>query len=141
MGESIPPVLALLVVLILIVLALRMWWGRCSPALPDSGVTRRAHEIGMNIEMLQQCPADEAFRTVVVTPLEGLWAQYKALSIEYPEAAAYHLYNALSALESDLVPLSSALVGECADWKEKARCALRELPRNVRLLGVALHVE
>lgn len=142
---AISPILALLVVLFLIVLALRLWPSSCRggspPPFPDDGVAHQTRQIGDNIDALRRCPADQKFRAVVVDPLDGLWGQYKALSAQYPDAAAYHLYDALSALESDIVPLSGMICGGSADWREHARRSLLALPRNVRLLGVALQVE
>lgn len=142
---AISPILGLLVVLFLIVLALRLWPSRCrggsSPSFSDDDVTHQTRQIGDNIDALRRCPADQKFRVLVVDPLDGLWGQYKALSLKHPDAAAYHLYEALSALESDIVPLPGLICGGSADWREHAQRALLALPRNVRLLGVALHVE
>jgi hypothetical protein len=110
----------------------------------DSAIRSAAREVGRNIRAVCDCTEDrdkEDPLAITTRALNDLWAQYGVVCQSDPREAAYGLHHALSSIEPhSLIPIVEvAYAAEPAKVK-RATCALRDLPRSVRLLGVHLEL-
>lgn len=148
MGQS-EVVVAVLIALLLVAVYFCGKHFLCPSSPPPSSakVESQVQTIGHMIGKLGMCSQSNPLRSPTVHELQTLWGGYQVLRKTYPsQVAAYRLYNTMAILEGDFAKLgvlveTIPLPAEDEMWRPQAVAVFRDLPRQVRILGVNLGVE